>query len=76
MSHTTVIEVTGMTCQHCVKAVTAEVSDLAGVEDVSVRLGGDEPTTVTVVSRAPVEEDALRAAVAEAGYTVSAVHGA
>ncbi len=72
MGTTTVIEVTGMTCQHCVKAVTAELSELAGVEDVAVSLG--EPATVTVSSSAPLDEDAVRAAVDEAGYKVAAVH--
>ena len=72
METKTVIEVTGMTCQHCVKAVTTELSELAGVEDVAVSLG--EPATVTVTSDAPLEEDAIRAAVDEAGYAVVAVH--
>ena len=60
--------VTGMTCGHCVSAVTEEVSQLPGVTAVDVDLtsGG-----LTVTSDAPVEESAVRAAVEEAGYEVA-----
>jgi copper chaperone len=60
--------VTGMTCGHCVSAVTEEVSGLPGVTDVRVDLpsGG-----VTVTSDAPLDDDAVRAAVEEAGYEVA-----
>lgn len=57
--------VTGMSCQHCVDAVTAEVGRLAGVEQVQV----DLPTgAVTVTSNAPLALDAVRSALDEAGY--------
>ena len=60
--------VTGMTCQHCVHAVTEEVAKLPGVESVSV----DLPTgAVTVVSDEPLDGDAVRAAVDEAGYELA-----
>ena len=60
--------VVGMTCGHCVNAVTEEVSQLPGVTGVDVDLtsGG-----VTVISEAPVDESAVRAAVEEAGYEVA-----
>ncbi len=60
--------VVGMTCGHCVSAVTEEVSGLPGVTDVAVDLpsGG-----LTVTSDAPVDDDAVRAAVEEAGYEVA-----
>ena len=60
--------VTGMTCGHCVSAVTEEVSQVPGVTAVAVDLdsGG-----LTVTSEAPVEESAVRAAVEEAGYEVA-----
>ncbi len=59
--------VTGMTCQHCVAAVTEEVSGLPGVTGVQVDLpsGG-----LTVTSDTPLDDDAVRAAVEEAGYEV------
>jgi copper chaperone len=59
--------VTGMTCGHCVASVTEEVSEVAGVTDVAVDL---ETGLLTVTSAAPVD-DAVRAAVAEAGYAVA-----
>jgi len=60
--------VTGMTCGHCVSAVTAEVSKLPGVRDVAV----DLPTgAVTVVSDAPLAEPAIRDAIEEAGYELA-----
>ena len=60
--------VAGMTCGHCVDAVTDEVSAVPGVTAVDVDLvsGG-----LTVTSTEPVDEDAVRAAVEEAGYQVA-----
>ena len=60
--------VTGMTCGHCVTAVTEEVTQVPGVTGVEVDLatGG-----LTVTSERPVDESAVRAAVEEAGYSVA-----
>ena len=59
--------VTGMTCGHCAASVREEVGALTGVTDIAV----DVPTgKVTVTSTAPVDADAVRAAVEEAGYAV------
>jgi len=58
--------VDGMTCEHCVASVTEEVSELDGVTDVSVDLDSGR---VVVTTEAPVTDDAVRAAVSEAGYT-------
>ena len=60
--------VTGMTCGHCVASVTEEVSELAGVENVDVDLASG---AVTITSTTPLEDDAVRAAVEEAGYAVA-----
>jgi copper chaperone len=60
--------VVGMTCGHCVTAVTEEVSQLPGVTGVDVDLASGG---LTVTSDAPVEETAVRAAVEEAGYEVT-----
>ncbi|MEV0903033.1 cation transporter [Actinoplanes sp. NPDC049802] len=62
---TTTYPVTGMTCGHCVTSVTAEVSRIPGVTGVTVDLAGG---TVTVDSETPVDREAVRAAVDEAGY--------
>ncbi|MFF0743037.1 heavy-metal-associated domain-containing protein [Streptomyces sp. NPDC004111] len=62
---TTVYEVKGMTCGHCEGAVSAEISEIAGVESVNAAAATGR---VTVVSAAPLDEEAVRAAVDEAGY--------
>ncbi|WP_326620771.1 heavy-metal-associated domain-containing protein [Streptomyces decoyicus] len=62
---TTTYRVTGMTCGHCEGAVSSELGALAGVSSVqAVAATG----LVTVTSKAPLDEDAVRAAVDEAGY--------
>ncbi|MEZ0492110.1 heavy-metal-associated domain-containing protein [Kineococcus sp. TBRC 1896] len=61
-------QVSGMTCAHCVGAVTEEVSALPGVEAVQVDLVPDGTSTLTVTSTTPLEESAVAAAVDEAGY--------
>jgi copper chaperone len=58
--------VSGMTCQHCVASVHEEVSDIAGVDAVDVDLASGR----LVVTGQDVSDDAVRAAVAEAGYEV------
>ena len=60
--------VVGMTCDHCVRSVTEEVQDVAGVIDVSVDLASG---TLCVTSDQPVSESAVLAAVEEAGYRVA-----
>jgi copper chaperone len=59
--------VVGMTCGHCVTAVTEEVSAVPGVTGVDVDLGSGD---LTVTSATPVDADAVRAAVEEAGYSL------
>ncbi|NES30634.1 copper-transporting ATPase [Micromonospora terminaliae] len=60
--------VTGMTCEHCVRAVTEELSALPGVEEVRIDLGAG---TATVTSAAPLPIESVRAAVDEAGYELA-----
>jgi copper chaperone len=62
---TTSYTVVGMTCGHCVDAVTEEVSAVPGVTAVDVDLASGG---LTVSSTEPVDDDAVRAAVEEAGY--------
>ncbi|MEK8227056.1 heavy-metal-associated domain-containing protein [Oerskovia sp. M15] len=71
MSTVTTLGVTGMTCGNCVSHVTKDVSAVAGVENVSVDLNVGEASEVTVFSDEPLDEAALREAVAEAGYDVA-----
>jgi copper chaperone len=60
--------VQGMSCTHCVLSVREEVSELAGVASVDVDLASGNLT----VTGAGVDEQAVRTAVAEAGYEVAA----
>ncbi|MFD7745460.1 heavy-metal-associated domain-containing protein [Streptomyces sp. NPDC059698] len=62
---TTVYQVKGMTCGHCEGAVSEEISEIAGVTSVTAVASTG---LVTVTSKAPLAEDAVRAAVDEAGY--------
>jgi copper ion binding protein len=63
---TATFQVTGMTCGHCVTAVTQEVTaGVPGVSQVQVDLASGQ---VTVSSDRPVSEDAVKDAVEEAGY--------
>jgi copper chaperone len=70
MSTTTTVLVSGMTCGHCVKAVTEELRALDGVQDVSIDLVAGGTSTVTVTSQAPLDAAAVQGAVDEAGYAV------
>lgn len=62
--------VDGMTCDHCVHAVTTELGALEGVERVVVDLKPGEASEVTVTSRAPLDPALVDEAVDEAGYVV------
>ena len=68
MSETATYTVTGMSCEHCVEAVTTEVSHIAGVTSVDVDLATGQ---VRVGSDDRVDDDAVVAAVHEAGYEVA-----
>jgi copper ion binding protein len=56
-------EVPGMTCDHCVHAVSEELSRIEGVTTVDVDLGSKR-----VVVEGTDDVEAVRAAVDEAGY--------
>ena len=60
--------VTGMTCQHCVASVTEEVQELPGVQRVEVSLDGG---TLRLTSTRPLDDEAVRRAVEEAGYALT-----
>ncbi|MEO6885903.1 MAG: cation transporter [Jatrophihabitantaceae bacterium] len=59
--------VAGMTCAHCVNAVTTEVGAVAGVETVHVELASGQ---VRVTGDGYSDAD-IRAAVDEAGYELT-----
>ena len=61
---TLIYRVDGMSCEHCVVAVTGEVGDVAGVQSVAVDLG----SKLVRVSGAGIDDSAVVAAIDEAGY--------
>jgi copper chaperone CopZ len=65
---TTTFTVIGMTCEHCVRAVSQELQALPGVHGVDVDLASGH---VAVTSDAPLRDEAVRDAVDEAGYAVA-----
>lgn len=71
MTTTATYIVSGMTCGHCVASVTQKISALDGVDAVEIDLvpGGD--SRVTVTGTGPQSEDAVQAAVREAGYKLA-----
>ena len=73
MSSTATYGVLGMTCGHCVQAVSSELRELPGVRDVEVELVEGGTSIVRVSSADPLTEDEVRAAVDEAGYELAAV---
>ena len=60
-------QVTGMTCEHCVHAVTGELKNLDGVTGVTVELVPGGPSVVTVTSDGALPAGAVAAALDEAG---------
>ena len=67
MPETVTYSVPAVHCDHCRHAITEEVSVVPGVEDVDVDL---EAKLVTVRGNG-LDDDALRAAIDEAGYDVA-----
>jgi copper chaperone CopZ len=63
----TTYAVTGMTCEHCARAVTEEVGELPGVTSVEVSLVAGGTSTVQVTSDAPLADADVAAALDEAG---------
>ena len=68
MSTTITYSVPDISCGHCRDTITSEVSTVDGVESVSVDV---KAKTVTVVGE-PLDEEAIVAAIDEAGYEVAA----
>jgi len=67
MTTTATYDVKGMTCGHCVRSVTEEITGVDGVSAVEVDL--EAGTAVVTGDAAP---EAVEAAVVEAGYEVTA----
>jgi copper chaperone len=63
-----VINVVGMTCEHCAAAVRTEIGGLAGVTNVAVDVASGE---VKITAEPVPDDEALRAAVDAAGYELA-----
>jgi copper chaperone CopZ len=68
MAKTIELEITGMTCDHCVRSVTNALKDVEGVADAVVSLEKKQ----AIVTAEEVDLPALIAAVEEEGYAASA----
>lgn len=67
MAETVTYTVQGMTCDHCKRAVSSELEGVAGVSSVDV----DLDSKLVVVTGESLDDQALRAAIEEAGYEAS-----
>lgn len=65
---TTDFGVTGLTCNHCVMTVSRAAALVPGVTGVSIDLVPNGQSTLHVESDAPVDANAMDAAIADAGY--------
>ena len=74
MARITTYHVTGMTCQHCVRAVTGELAKQGGVSLVEADLVPGGESLVTVVSDVSLTEQMVTAALDEAGDYHLAAH--
>ena len=68
---TTSYQVTGLTCGHCVTAVTGQLRALPEVTDVHVDLVAGGVSTVSVTSEEPLADQTVAAALDEAGYQLA-----
>ena len=59
------IKINGMSCQHCVKAVTKALSEITGIEDVKVDLAAGE---ATFEEEQTIDPEVLREHIKRAGY--------
>jgi copper chaperone len=62
--------VAGMTCQHCVRAISSQVRDVPGVQTVEVSLSA---SSVVVRGMGAISPEEVEAAIVEAGYEIA--HG-
>lgn len=65
----TVLQVDGMSCEHCVTAITNAVGALAGVKSVQVNLDLDEVTVEHDPNKSP--RDKIAATIKDQGYDVA-----
>jgi copper chaperone len=61
------IKIRGMSCQHCVMAVTKALGGIAGIKDVRVDL---EKGEATFIEEKPADRALIREKIAKAGFDV------
>jgi copper chaperone len=61
------IKIKGMSCEHCVMAVTKALASIEGVSDIRVDLGKGE---AAFSEKKPVERKLIREKIAKAGFEV------
>lgn len=64
------IKVEGMSCDHCIHAVTEELVKIDGVNNVNVTLNPDGPSNIDFDVDTEIAMTDLAAAIDEAGYTL------
>ena len=70
---TQTFQVDGMTCSHCVGAVTAEIAEIAPDASIDIVLSVEGPSTLTVTGSTPLTTEQVAGALDEAGgYTLHA----
>lgn len=67
------LNVTGMTCHHCVSSVKEELGEIAGVSNIDVALNTGGTSVVTFDASASVTDEQIRDAIDEAGYDIAEV---
>lgn len=70
---TKVVNVSGMTCGHCVQAVTEEVQKITGVTGVDIVLNTEGASQVTISADVDLSDSDIAAAIDEAGYEIASV---
>jgi len=63
----TTIDIKGMSCNHCVMAVTEALNEIDGVKDIKVNLAKGEATFDETM---PVDMNTIREKIKKAGYEV------
>ena len=65
------LNVTGMTCHHCVSSVKEELGEIDGVSNIDVALNTGGTSVVTFDADASVTDEQIRDAIDEAGYDIA-----
>ncbi len=67
------VYVTGLTCGHCVASVTEELEEIGTVQAVDVSLVKDGESKAVITATGPVDDEAIREAIVEAGYELTRI---